>query len=55
MSASFGADETRIFYIGLKGEYTKLRREVVHAKYELKPQLVDHKNPLDNQIGRSVQ
>eukprot|EP00697_Spironema_sp_BW2_P016713 gnl/Spiro4/8103_TR4269_c0_g1_i1.p1 gnl/Spiro4/8103_TR4269_c0_g1~~gnl/Spiro4/8103_TR4269_c0_g1_i1.p1 ORF type:complete len:233 (-),score=65.43 gnl/Spiro4/8103_TR4269_c0_g1_i1:51-707(-) len=34
---NFGAPRTRIDYIGIKGEATTHRREIVHAIYELAP------------------
>lgn len=37
-----GADETRITYIGLKGEGTTARRGVVECTYEARAQLKDH-------------
>ncbi|XP_055329370.1 PITH domain-containing protein 1-like [Paramacrobiotus metropolitanus] len=42
---NFGADTTRIYYIGLRGEFTAARREeIVIANYELKP------NPCDTKL-----
>ncbi|RLN93157.1 hypothetical protein BBJ28_00008434 [Nothophytophthora sp. Chile5] len=40
---SFGGDETRIYYIGLKGESNKWRHGVVECVYEARPQPADHK------------
>ncbi|KAI0557308.1 PITH domain containing protein [Gracilaria domingensis] len=37
VSSNFGADFTEIRYIGLKGEYTKYRREAVNTVYESRP------------------
>lgn len=34
---NFGGDVTKIMYIGLKGEFTKYRREAVHTVYESRP------------------
>eukprot|EP00004_Rigifila_ramosa_P018126 TRINITY_DN4478_c0_g1_i1.p1 TRINITY_DN4478_c0_g1~~TRINITY_DN4478_c0_g1_i1.p1 ORF type:complete len:149 (+),score=38.82 TRINITY_DN4478_c0_g1_i1:270-716(+) len=41
--SNFGADTTQIFFIGLKGEHTQLRRDAVVANYELRPQAKDHR------------
>ncbi|CAK4656749.1 hypothetical protein LEN26_004354 [Aphanomyces euteiches] len=42
---SMGGDQTRIYYIGLKGESKKWRHGVVECVYESRPQLSDHKIP----------
>eukprot|EP00741_Cyanophora_paradoxa_P005696 tig00000903_g5522.t1 len=54
-SENFGADSTRIYYIGLKGSYTKMERRAVSAVYELRPQVADHKNKAENALGRQIQ
>ena len=42
--SNFGADETKIYWIGLKGEYTEAQRTgVVNAVYEARPMMQDHK------------
>jgi hypothetical protein len=47
-SENFGADSTKIYYIGLKGEFTEANREgVVNTVYESRPMMQDHKNPLE--------
>ncbi|BDA48813.1 PITH domain-containing protein 1 [Coccomyxa sp. Obi] len=43
--SNFGADSTRIHFIGLKGEFTEGKREAVIAVYEAKPLVSDHKIP----------
>ncbi|KAG7379277.1 PITH domain-containing protein 1 [Phytophthora pseudosyringae] len=40
---SYGGDETKIYYIGLKGESKKWRHGVVECVYEARPQPTDHK------------
>ena len=46
-SPNFGgpdSDETKIYWIGLKGEFTEaVRTGVVNAVYEARPMLQDHK------------
>lgn len=37
VTSNFGAEFTHIRYIGLKGEFTKYRREAVHTVYESRP------------------
>jgi len=34
---SLGADQTRISFVGLKGEHVERKREAVEAVYESKP------------------
>ena len=42
--SNLGADETKIYWIGLKGEYTEAQRTgVVNAVYEARPMMQDHK------------
>ncbi|KAJ0402380.1 hypothetical protein ATCC90586_010011 [Pythium insidiosum] len=40
---SIGGDDTKVYYIGLKGESKKWRHGVVEAVYESRPQAADHK------------
>jgi len=48
---NFGAETTRIDYIGLKGDYFEAyKREAVITAYESKPQMQDHQTKAD-QIG----
>ncbi|PVD23899.1 hypothetical protein C0Q70_17174 [Pomacea canaliculata] len=43
--ANFGDDITKIYYIGLKGDFTQVnRQEVVICNYEAKPNPADHKS-----------
>ena len=41
--SNFGAETTRIFYVGLMGTHVPLSREVVDTVYELRPVPADHK------------
>ncbi|XDB47311.1 hypothetical protein AB1E18_000908 [Capra hircus] len=44
ISKNFGADTTKVFYIGLRGEWTELRRhEVTICNYEASANPADHK------------
>ncbi|CAF1120473.1 unnamed protein product [Didymodactylos carnosus] len=46
-SHNYGAETTKIYYIGLRGEFLGgHRQEIVIANYESKPQLSDHKTDL---------
>ncbi|XP_018009932.1 PITH domain-containing protein GA19395 [Hyalella azteca] len=41
-------DNTRISYIGLRGDFKKINRDAIAiTNYELRPSLADHKNALD--------
>lgn len=54
--SSFGADTTKIYYIGLKGDYTEAHRhEVTICAYEAAPNLADHKNKLSDHINHIIQ
>ncbi|KHN84854.1 PITH domain-containing protein [Toxocara canis] len=54
--SNFGAERTRIYYIGLRGEYlSDMPSEVPIATYESRPMLKDHKaNIPDNALPRSI-
>lgn len=46
-----GVDNTRISYIGLRGEHKKMNRDAITiATYEVRPSLADHKNALDQGV-----
>ncbi|VDK71070.1 unnamed protein product [Litomosoides sigmodontis] len=52
---NFGGDKTRIYYIGLRGEYiADIRQQVCITTYEARPMLRDHKGEIPNIIQRSV-
>lgn len=53
-SDNYGADTTQIHYIGLKGEATQLKRDVVaNIVYELRPNPSDHKTRAETGGGLS--
>mmetsp|Transcript_31010 Transcript_31010/g.34582 ORF Transcript_31010/g.34582 Transcript_31010/m.34582 type:complete len:232 (+) Transcript_31010:22-717(+) len=54
-SANFGAEVTKILYIGLKGEYREFKRQAVNVTYELRPNPADNKNVNIDATGRAVQ
>jgi len=41
--SNFGGDSARLYYIGLKGDFTEAKRQAVVTVYESRPQLSDHK------------
>jgi len=51
---NFGAEQTVIAYIGLKGSYQQNKQEPVIAVYEAKPQAKDHKNADENMFSRGI-
>ena len=53
---NFGADMSRIYYIGLKGEFRSAKRQAVDVMYEAQAQRKDHKTeaehgPVSRQIN----
>uniref|UniRef100_A0A0R3RH41 PITH domain-containing protein n=1 Tax=Elaeophora elaphi TaxID=1147741 RepID=A0A0R3RH41_9BILA len=52
---NFGEDKTRIYYIGLRGEYiANIRQQICLTTYEARPMLKDHKGEIPDVIQRSV-
>jgi len=47
ISDNYGANTTKIYYIGFKGDFTPVKRQAVTAVYESKPQAKDHQTPAD--------
>lgn len=53
---NFGAESTRIYYIGLRGEYSQAHRHgVTICTYEARPNISDHKNSLENNVTHRIQ
>lgn len=53
---SFGGDETRIYYIGLRGEFSEAHRHgVTICSYEATPNVSDHKSDLMNKSNFYIQ
>ncbi|CAM1303782.1 PITHD1 (predicted) [Pycnogonum litorale] len=53
---NYGADNTRVYYIGLKGEFTEARRqEIAICSYEARANPADHKVDQFNQIQHQIQ
>ena len=53
--SNFGAERTRIYYIGLKGEFLGyVKRAPVITSYELKPNPADNKMP-ETPITKTIQ
>jgi len=56
ISDNFGGSTTKIYYIGLKGDYTApLQKGPIITSYESKPQLKDHQMPSDQGMSRQLQ
>lgn len=53
---NFGGDKTKIYYIGLRGEFFASHHHgVTICNYESAPNISDHKNMLDKMSGHAVQ
>ena len=53
---SFGGDSTKIYYIGLRGEYSEgYRHGVTICTYEARPNIADHKTNLSESVVREIQ
>ncbi|KAF7256254.1 hypothetical protein EG68_06708 [Paragonimus skrjabini miyazakii] len=53
---NYGADTSRLHYIGLRGDFTPgVRQEVVITNYELTPNIADHKVDLFNPSGHLIE
>ncbi|KAF9276498.1 PITH domain-containing protein 1 [Mortierella alpina] len=55
-SENFGGDTTKISFIGLKGEFSELKRDPIITIYELQANPADHKVPgADNALGHEIE
>ncbi|XP_071964313.1 PITH domain-containing protein 1-like [Antedon mediterranea] len=55
-SKNFGEDSTKIYYIGLRGEFSPApRQEVLLVSYEAFPNPADHKHSLQDQARHEIQ
>uniref|UniRef100_A0A069DQI4 Putative thioredoxin-like protein n=2 Tax=Triatominae TaxID=70999 RepID=A0A069DQI4_9HEMI len=53
---NFGAENTKLYYIGLRGEFTPAHRHgVTICTYEAKPNVADHKTEVFNPVSHHVQ
>lgn len=53
---NFGGDTTRIYYIGLKGEFSQAHRHgVTICTYESRPNVSDHKTNLFDSVNHQIQ
>ncbi|XP_067006923.2 PITH domain-containing protein GA19395 isoform X2 [Anabrus simplex] len=53
---NFGSDTTKIYYIGLRGEFTPVHRHgVTICTYEARPNVADHKTDLLENMTHEVQ
>lgn len=52
---NFGGEKTRIYYVGLRGEYqSDVRQQVTIATYEARPMLKDHETKTMDDVRRDV-
>ncbi|XP_074642181.1 PITH domain-containing protein GA19395-like isoform X3 [Tubulanus polymorphus] len=53
---NFGSETTKIYYIGLKGDFTQAQREgVVICNYEARANPADHKTNLMDNVSHQIQ
>lgn len=53
---NFGDDTTRIYYLGLRGDFFKQPHQgVIIATYEARANVADHKNVLEETINHQIQ
>lgn len=54
--SNFGGETTKVYYIGLKGDFAEAHRhEVTICTYESAPQAADHKQNLFDTVGHPIQ
>jgi hypothetical protein len=52
---NFGEETSRIYYIGLRGEFSEAHHHgVTICSYESRPMMSDHKNPLSDSVNHSI-
>jgi hypothetical protein len=52
---NFGAETTRLYYIGLRGEWSEAHYHgVTLCTYESMPQMEDHKNLLKDNVNHQI-
>lgn len=54
ISANYGAEKTKIHYIGLKGEFSAVKREPVKATYEVLPGVKKTSNELEQSGSHTI-
>ncbi|KHJ81183.1 hypothetical protein OESDEN_19131, partial [Oesophagostomum dentatum] len=55
VQSNFGAEQTKIYYIGLRGEYlADFRQQITVTTYEAFPMLEDHKGEIPDAAGHTV-
>lgn len=53
---NFGGDTTKIYYIGLRGEFFEAHHHgVTICNYESRPNMADHKQDLFDQVNQQIQ
>lgn len=53
---NFGDETTRIYYIGLRGEFSEAHHHgVTICTYESSPNVADHKNDLMDKVDQEIQ
>lgn len=54
--SNFGEDNTRIYYIGLRGEFSQAHYHgVTICNYESRPNVSDHKNNTFDSVNHTIQ
>ncbi|KAL0274147.1 UNVERIFIED_CONTAM: hypothetical protein PYX00_006640 [Menopon gallinae] len=53
---NFGGESTKVYYIGLRGEYSEGHRHgVTICTYEARPNIADHRTSLTDSLSREIQ
>lgn len=49
--SNFGGEQTKIYYIGMQGEFSEANRHgVTICTYESRPNIFDHQNPMEDHV-----